>query len=145
MDTPLVNSTPPSALEGILGERPGAPAEERVQQKTLGQDDFFKLLTTQLSSQDPLKPMEDTEFISQMANFSSLEMMSSLNRNFETFTGAQQFKASQGFIGKQVSLLVDGEEIEGVAEAVEQVDGVTRVFIDGKGYNIDSVFKVAQS
>src|SRR6266568_738035 len=47
-------------------------------QKTLGVNDFLKLLTVQLQSQDPLKPMEDTAFISQMASFTSLEQMRTL-------------------------------------------------------------------
>ena len=45
----------------------------------LGADDFMKLLTTQLTSQDPMNPMKDTEFISQMANFTSLEQMRTLS------------------------------------------------------------------
>ena len=53
---------------------PNSTGKIETQQKTLGQAEFFKLLTTQLASQDPLKPMDDTAFIAQMANFSELEM-----------------------------------------------------------------------
>jgi flagellar basal-body rod modification protein FlgD len=120
------------------------PASERAKQEALGQADFFKLLTTQLASQDPLEPMDDTAFIAQMASFSELEMTSQMNDNLERFTNLQQFQASQGYIGKKVTVIADGEEITGIAEAVEREDEDTRVFVDGRGYNANTVFKVEQ-
>lgn len=139
ISTAIPNSS--QALDGVFSN-PTNTGAERSTQKTLGQEEFFKLLTTQLASQDPLKPMDDTAFIAQMANFSELEMMSNLSSNFEEFTNMQQFQASQGYIGKNVSMLVEGEEISGLATGIEQRDGTTRVFVEGAGYNIDSVFKV---
>lgn len=50
----------------------------------LDKDAFLRLLTTQLSNQDPLSPMEDREFIAQLAQFSSLEQMTALNKSIET-------------------------------------------------------------
>jgi len=43
-----------------------------------------------------------------------------------------------------VTMLVDGEDVSGLATGIEQRGGETRVFVNGKGYNIDSVFKVEQ-
>lgn len=48
----------------------------------LDKDAFLRLLTTQLANQDPLNPMEDREFIAQLAQFSSLEQMQNLNKTF---------------------------------------------------------------
>jgi len=141
ISTALPNSS--QALDGLFAN-PSSTGAERSTQKTLGQKEFFKLLTTQLASQDPLSPMDDTAFIAQMANFSELEMMSKLNNNFAEFTSIQQFQASQSYIGKNVTMLVDGEDVSGLATGIEQRGGETRVFVNGKGYNIDSVFKVEQ-
>ena len=49
---------------------------------TLGKEDFLNLLVTQLRYQNPLDPMDNTEFVAQLAQFSSLEQMSNLNTAF---------------------------------------------------------------
>ncbi|UTW69211.1 hypothetical protein KHA80_19780 [Anaerobacillus sp. HL2] len=56
----------------------------------LDQDAFLKILITQLQNQDPSKPMEDKEFISQMANFSSLEQMTQMNKTLTNFIDIQK-------------------------------------------------------
>ncbi len=134
---------PTQALDNLSSASVKA-GTERAKQEALGQADFFKLLTTQLSSQDPLEPMDDTAFIAQMASFSELEMTSQMNDNLERFTSLQQFQASQGYIGKKVTVISEGAEITGIAEAVERDEEDTRVFVDGRGYNVDTVFKVEQ-
>ncbi len=55
---------------------------EDKRKNDLDKDAFLRLLTTQLANQDPLNPMEDREFIAQLAQFSSLEQMQNLNKAF---------------------------------------------------------------
>jgi flagellar basal-body rod modification protein FlgD len=106
---------------------------------TLGKDDFLKLLVTQLKYQDPLKPMEDREFIAQSAQFSSLEQMTNLNQNMGMFLRMQAISNTAALIGKDVSYLVpsskEGEQAMidvGKVTEVKFVDGNTYITIDGK-------------
>ncbi|MCM3566983.1 flagellar hook assembly protein FlgD [Neobacillus mesonae] len=72
------------------------------QKSSLGKDDFLKILVTQLSNQDPSSPLQDKDFIAQMATFSSLEQMTNLNKGFEKFL-SQQMSQYASAIGKEIS------------------------------------------
>ena len=77
--------------------------EGRKVQRDLGKDDFLKLLITQLSNQDPTSPMENTEFIAQMAQFSSLEQMTNMNQEFAKMNSMLVSSQAVGTIGKTVA------------------------------------------
>lgn len=73
----------------------------------MGRDDFLKLLVAQLKNQDPLKPVENTEFVSQLAQFSSLEQTIGINTRLDLLavqSTGQSNNDAVGFIGKQVSV-----------------------------------------
>ncbi len=85
----------------------------------LGKDDFLTLLVAQISHQDPLNPMEDTEFTSQLAEFSSLEQLTNISKGVDTMnsgTARQEMLGAVSFIGKQVradgyTLSKEGENV----------------------------------
>ncbi len=73
--------------------------------KAVDKDAFMKLLITQMRYQDPLDPMDNQQFLSQLAQFSSLEQMQSLNQKFESsmaLTQSLNNSAAAGLIGKTV-------------------------------------------
>lgn len=85
----------------------------------LGQDAFFKLLITQLQNQDPLNPMEDRDFISQMAEFSSLEKTEKLYSLLEDKLSANPVIENSNLIGKEITANIEGVSLSGVVNAVK--------------------------
>jgi len=80
--------------------------------KSLGKDDFLKLFVTQLRAQDPLKPMDSSQFTSQLAQFSSLEQLTNLNTGLQSMLAYQtsmQNTMAVNLIGQKVK--VDGNEV----------------------------------
>ena len=69
---------------------------------SLGKDDFLKILIAQLANQDPLEPLEDTEFIAQMAQFTSLEQMTNMAKSLDLLTGFSMLN-TVGFIDRTVT------------------------------------------
>ncbi|WP_434511475.1 flagellar hook capping FlgD N-terminal domain-containing protein [Desulfitobacterium sp. AusDCA] len=125
-----INSTNSTTQTG--SQSSSGTAVSNAVTKTLGKDDFLKLLVTELANQDPLQPMDNKDFIAQMAQFSSLEQMNNvatsvndLNTSMESYF--QQGLLSQGaaLIGKQVSGMdTDGETvISGKVDSVKWLDG----------------------
>lgn len=108
--------------------------------KTLGSDDFMKLLAVQFQTQDPMKPMEDTAFIAQMAQFTSLSQSQTMTAEMLKLSNAQQVASANSFIGKQVT--VDdgkgGTAIGTVAGVLMDKTGPNLV-VNGTAYPVSSV------
>lgn len=117
--TPDIRNTPPSSYFG------------REYKSTLDKDDFLRLLVAQLANQDPTNPMEDREFIAQMAQFSSLEQMYNLNTQLYLLRESPAQLAH--IIGQKVTWLNDsGGEMKGTVNAIVYRDGLTYAEVDGE-------------
>lgn len=87
---------------------------------SLGMQQFFQLLVAQLQNQDPLQPMDNTQFITQMAQFSSLESLQSIQSSLESEAGGQLLGEAMSLIGKQVTAQTSsGTPITGVVSGVQ--------------------------
>ncbi len=105
-----------------------------VKKQTLGQDEFLKLLTTQMTHQDPMKPMDNGEFLGQMAQFSTVSGIQDLQASFKDFAGSissDQALQAAGLVGRYVSaptqegLLSAGGNVSGDFELPTSSNDVT--------------------
>ena len=113
----------------------------RMPTQNLGKDDFLKILMTQLSYQDPMSPMEDKEFIAQMAQFSTLEQMTSMAKDFAKLTAMIGGSEASSALGKSVELMQGEHVVQGMVKAVTRGE-VPQVLVNGVFYNWDQVHKV---
>ena len=118
--------------------------------KNLGKDEFLKLLITELTHQDPTNPMQDREFISQMAQFSSLEQMLNMNTNLGTFLNDMKFQSSYDLLGKNVEIQMQDKvdengilkTVKGVVDSIAKNGSETVVSVNGEMYPIAGIIKV---
>lgn len=96
----------------------GSTAPVSLQSNSLGMQDFLKILLTQLTYQDPLKPMDNQQFMAQMAQFTSLEQTQQLNNKIETLITNQAALQSVGLIGRTVDIATDSGPISGSVTAL---------------------------
>ncbi len=113
----------------------------KVVSKSLGKNDFLKILITQLSYQDPTKPMEDKEFISQMAQFSSLEQMTNMNKGFQNLAGMLMQSSALNLLGKKVEIITGDKKVTGVVEEISGKDH-PQLKVNGTYYNFSDVEKI---
>jgi flagellar basal-body rod modification protein FlgD len=117
--------------------------EGKPAQAALGQDDFLKILITQLQHQDPTSPMEDKDFIAQMAQFSSLEQIRNMSQNFQKLSGLLASSEAAGVLGRNVEVR-DGEAlVRGVVEKVVRGNDPL-VSVNGKIYDFSQVESVIE-
>ncbi len=115
----------------------------RVPIKTLDQNDFLRLLITQLSAQDPLNPQKDTEFIAQMAQFSSLEQAKAMQADMAALRTEQQLLQASALIGETVQIQLDQDTATaGVVEGVKVDAGVPKLVINGEAYPLEQVLTI---
>jgi flagellar basal-body rod modification protein FlgD len=79
----------------------------------IGMQDFLKILLTQLTYQDPLKPMDNQEFMAQMAQFSALGQSQQLNDKLSALLSTQASLQSVGLIGRTVDITTDSGSLTG--------------------------------
>ena len=120
-----------TSIMGYGANNPGS-GSLTMASKALGKDDFMRLLVTQLKNQDPFKPVENQEFVAQLAQFSTLEQTQNMANNLGSLAGLQNqllqlesLAQGAGLLGKTVVYAKgeNGEQAEGAVESVEVTAG----------------------
>jgi flagellar basal-body rod modification protein FlgD len=97
----------------------------------LGEQDFLKLLVTQLQYQDPTQPVDDTQFVSQLAQFSSLQEMTNVN-------SSMQLTQANDMIGKTITYTDSSDNTQsGVVTAVSITNGTAQLVVGSSDTKVD--------
>lgn len=112
---------------------------------TLGKDDFLKILITQLQNQDPTQPLQDKEFIAQMAQFTSVEQLTNMASEMKLMRQSLGFVS--GLIGKSISWTgTDASgvtsEMSGVVDSITFKDGNQFATVNGVEVSLDKLKKI---
>jgi flagellar basal-body rod modification protein FlgD len=98
----------------------------------LGKDQFLKLFVAQLQHQDPMNPMNDSEFMGQMASFSTLEQVSNLAAANERIASNLTSTSAIGLIGRTISYVDGNDQIQtGKVDKVTTAGGKPMLTVDG--------------
>ncbi|MEW8229339.1 MAG: flagellar hook capping FlgD N-terminal domain-containing protein [Candidatus Thiodiazotropha endolucinida] len=91
---------------------------QQIQRAGLGQEDFLKILLTQLTYQDPMKPLDNQEFIAQFAQFANLDQTRQSNENLDALLFMQMADQGVGLLGKSVEVRTETGSVVGDITAV---------------------------
>lgn len=115
----------------------------KVGSSGLDRDDFLKLLITQLQHQDPTSPVEDKDFIAQMAQFSSLEQITNMSSGFQKLSGLLASSEASQVLGKTVELHDGDNLVRGVVDKVVRGNN-PMVGVNGSIYDFSQIESVIQ-
>lgn len=115
-------------ISGLINN-PNTTAPPPASNSTMGQADFLKLLTTQLQNQNPLQPMDTTASIAQLAQFTSVQALTSLQASFSSFQSNFSVMQSAGLIGKTVSAATtdatgNSSSVSGTVKTISVINGI---------------------
>jgi len=129
MQIGTVNSTTTSTADS-------SSSSSSMPTQTLNQQDFLNLLVTELQNQDPMNPMSDTDFIAQMAQFSTLQQAQ------QTYQSISETQAAQ-LIGSTVTVTgTDNTSATGTVTSILMNSGAPEILVNGVPYSLSQIQSV---
>ena len=129
-----------TATTAVNSTASSTTSNSKTTSSSLGKNEFFKILAAQLQNQDPTSPASNTEFIAQLAQFSSLEQLQTIASSISSISVMQ----SAGLIGKTAVAEMDGTSITGKVESILIQDSVSYAVIDGNYIPVSSITQISQ-
>lgn len=106
----------------------------------LGFESLLRIVLTQLTYQDPLKPMENFEFVSQLAQFSQIQQTQDMARSLETLVSAQATAQAASLLGKEVDIPAGSLTLSGTVTAVSFNNGAPAITVEtAEGQTISNI------
>ena len=135
-------TTPP--VTGTFTPTPAVPAKAK-QVDIFSSQGFLKILASQMTSQNPLEPMKDTEFIGQMAQFSQLEQTTTMASSMKALAMSSQLAQGASLIGKNVTYLPAGTltPVTGQVQSLTMSGGTMSLIVGGVSVDPGLVTQVA--
>ncbi|KQN79853.1 flagellar hook capping protein [Sphingomonas sp. Leaf67] len=122
MQTAPVSSVTPG------GEQ--SPTQSATSAFGLGFDALLKIILTQLTYQDPLKPMDNFQFVSQLAQFSQVQQGQTANERLQALTAMQATNQATGLLGKRVDIAAGSATLTGLVTAIALSSGAPSITIE---------------
>jgi flagellar basal-body rod modification protein FlgD len=135
-----------SSINNVTSNSPaGTDAAAAVNSaQMLSQNDFLKLLVTQMTSQDPTKPMDSQDMLAQMTQFSTLQANTSLQTELGQMQTSQNLTQANSLLGRQVTVQVDANTTaQGVVSGIDTNSGTPLVIVNGTAYDLSQVLAIS--
>jgi flagellar basal-body rod modification protein FlgD len=135
--TPVTGAPGPGAA-APAGGASGSPDASSAYGLSI--ESLLRIILTQLTYQDPLKPMDNFEFVSQLAQFSQLQIGQTGNERLQTLVSAQAGLQGAGLLGRRVDVGTSAQPITGVVQAITFESGEPRLTIEtGEGQTLSGI------
>lgn len=114
------------------------------QSSNIGIQDFLKILTAQLNNQDPLKPVDNQEFVAQIAQFATLEQSRQLNEKIDSLLSVQSSVQAISLLGRTVDIDQNGFLYSGKVSALDVSTGATLLTVTTTNAGVQSNISLSQ-
>ncbi len=132
-------------IEGVTSTNQSNSSTSKTPKNELSADDFMKILAAELQYQDPTKGVDTTQYISQLAQLTSLEQLGDLNDSFSEMMLKQDLMIASAWIGKEVAVYEnDGSIGGGVVKGFVVTDEGIQVFVNDSQYTLDQIAAVTE-